>query len=79
MLFVGDLTYDAELLAAERVPGVGDRAGLHETTRRINQLATRFPGIPIRAAHDPAQEERTTCTLAPGRLRGACDPSPEGR
>jgi N-acyl homoserine lactone hydrolase len=54
MLFVGDLTYDAELLAAARVPGVGDTSGLHETTRRINQLASRFPGMPILAAHDPA-------------------------
>ncbi|MFF1876906.1 N-acyl homoserine lactonase family protein [Leifsonia sp. NPDC058230] len=54
MLFVGDVTYDADLLAADRVPGVGDRAGLHETTRRINQLATRYPGMPILAAHDPA-------------------------
>ncbi len=54
MLFVGDVTYDTELLAADRVPGVGDRAGLHETTRRINQLAARFPDLPILAAHDPA-------------------------
>ena len=54
MLFVGDVTYDAELLAADRVPGVGHRAGLHETTRRINQLAARFPEMPVLAAHDPA-------------------------
>lgn len=54
MLFVGDVTYDAQLLAADRVPGVGDAAGLHETTRRLNQLASRFPGMPILAAHDPA-------------------------
>jgi glyoxylase-like metal-dependent hydrolase (beta-lactamase superfamily II) len=54
MLFVGDVTYDRELLAADRVPGVGNRAGLHETTRRINQLAARFPDMPILAAHDPA-------------------------
>lgn len=54
MLFVGDLTYDAELLTADRVPGVGDRAGLHETTGRVNQLAARYPGMPILAAHDPA-------------------------
>jgi len=54
MLFVGDLTYDAELLAADRVPGVGDRARLHETTERVNQLVARFPGMPILAAHDPA-------------------------
>ena len=54
MLFVGDVTYDAELLAADRVPGVGHRPGLHETTRRMNQLAARFPDMPILAAHDPA-------------------------
>jgi N-acyl homoserine lactone hydrolase len=54
MLFVGDVTYDAQLLAADRVPGVGNAAGLHETTRRINQLALRFPDMPILAAHDPA-------------------------
>jgi glyoxylase-like metal-dependent hydrolase (beta-lactamase superfamily II) len=54
MLFVGDLTYDADLLAAGRVPGVGDRADLHETTARVNQLVSSFPGMSILAAHDPA-------------------------
>lgn len=54
LLFVGDLTYDVELLAADRVPGVGNRAGLHEATRKVNQLAARLPGMPILAAHDPA-------------------------
>jgi N-acyl homoserine lactone hydrolase len=54
MLFVGDVTYDADLLAADRIPGVGKPAGLHETTRRINQLASRYPDMPILAAHDPA-------------------------
>jgi len=54
MLFVGDLTYDAQLLAQDRVPGVGKRKVLHETTRRVRQLADRFPGMPILAAHDPA-------------------------
>lgn len=54
MLFVGDLTYDVDLLAADHVPGVGDRAGLHHTTRLVNQLAARMPGMPILAAHDPA-------------------------
>jgi N-acyl homoserine lactone hydrolase len=54
MLFVGDVTYDADLLAADRIPGVGKPSGLHETTRRINQLALRYPDMPILAAHDPA-------------------------
>lgn len=54
MLFVGDLTYDAGLLAADRVPGVGKSGQLHETTRQVNQFAARFPGMPVLAAHDPA-------------------------
>jgi N-acyl homoserine lactone hydrolase len=64
MLFVGDVTYDADLLAADRVPGVGDRAGLHETTRRINQLAAQFPELPILAAHDPAAAGRLESALS---------------
>ncbi|MFG3554273.1 N-acyl homoserine lactonase family protein [Micromonospora sp. NPDC047557] len=54
MLFVGDVTYDVRRLAADRIPGVGDAAGLHETTRRVNALAARYPSMPILAAHDPA-------------------------
>ncbi|QDZ16368.1 MBL fold metallo-hydrolase [Humibacter ginsenosidimutans] len=54
MLFVGDLTYDAKLLAADRVPGVGNRKELHLTTQNVNRLAARFPGMPVLAAHDPA-------------------------
>jgi glyoxylase-like metal-dependent hydrolase (beta-lactamase superfamily II) len=54
ILFVGDLSYDAELLAADRVPGVGDRAGLHESTARVNELIARLPGTVVLAAHDPA-------------------------
>ena len=54
MLLVGDLTYDAELLAADRVPGVGERRLLHETTQRVNELVSRNPGAVVLAAHDPA-------------------------
>jgi hypothetical protein len=64
MLFVGDVTYDVQLLAADRIPGVGKPAGLHETTRRINQLATRFPGMPILAAHDPAADRLLESALS---------------
>ncbi|WP_405429047.1 MBL fold metallo-hydrolase [Micromonospora sp. NBC_00617] len=54
MLLVGDVTYDVRRLAADRIPGVGDAAGLHETTRRVNALAARHPSMQILAAHDPA-------------------------
>ncbi|MCX5066126.1 MBL fold metallo-hydrolase [Micromonospora lupini] len=54
MLLVGDVTYDVRRLAADRVPGVGDAARLHEVTGRVNALAARYPSMPILAAHDPA-------------------------
>jgi glyoxylase-like metal-dependent hydrolase (beta-lactamase superfamily II) len=54
MLFVGDLTYDVNLLAAERVPGVGNRRELLETTRAVNALQDRYPDLVILAAHDPS-------------------------
>lgn len=54
MMFVGDVTYDVQLLAVDRVPGVGDTTELHDTTRQVNLLAARYPGMPILAAHDPA-------------------------
>ncbi|WP_327291878.1 MBL fold metallo-hydrolase [Streptomyces sp. NBC_01198] len=54
LLFVGDLTYDVNLLAQERIPGVGDTAGLHTSTRQVNEFATRNPGVAILAAHDAA-------------------------
>ena len=63
MLFVGDLTYDAALLAADRIPGVGRRTRLHETTRRVNRLTQHYPGMPILAAHDPAAASRLESAL----------------
>ena len=53
MLFVGDLTYDVHLLARERVPGVGNRRELLETTRAVNALHRTYPDLVILAAHDP--------------------------
>jgi glyoxylase-like metal-dependent hydrolase (beta-lactamase superfamily II) len=53
ILFVGDLTYDLEKLTAERVPGVGTRRGLLESTRAVNELHQTYPDLVILAAHDP--------------------------
>ena len=54
MLFVGDLTYDVDLLADERVPGVGNRAGLRASTQGVNEFHRRHPDLLILAAHDPS-------------------------
>jgi glyoxylase-like metal-dependent hydrolase (beta-lactamase superfamily II) len=54
ILFVGDLTYDLEKLTAGRVPGVGERRALLESTHEVNQLHRMYPDLVILAAHDPA-------------------------
>lgn len=54
MLFVGDLTYDLEKLTAGRVPGVGERRALLESTQAVKTLNDIYPDLVILAAHDPA-------------------------
>ena len=71
MMFVGDVTYDVRLLAADRVPGVGDAARLHDTTRQVNLLAARYPGMPLLAAHDPAAGSLLTTALGQHGTRPA--------
>lgn len=53
ILFVGDLTYDVDLLDDEGVPGIGNREQLLSSTRAINQFKKRYPDLVIAAAHDP--------------------------
>jgi N-acyl homoserine lactone hydrolase len=64
MLFVGDLTYDVQLLEAEKVPGVGNPRLLRESSRAVNALRERYPDLVVLAAHDPA---------AAGMLEAALD------
>jgi N-acyl homoserine lactone hydrolase len=54
MLFVGDLTYDVDLLAEEAVPGVGEPSRLRESSRAVNEYKRRHPDLVVLAAHDPA-------------------------
>jgi N-acyl homoserine lactone hydrolase len=54
LLMVGDLTYDAELLAAGHVPGVGNKAQMHRAVAGVNELRNRCPQLTVLAAHDPA-------------------------
>jgi N-acyl homoserine lactone hydrolase len=54
VLLVGDLTYDVRLMHDEHVPGVGNHKALVRTTRAVNELVKRNPGLVVLAAHDPA-------------------------
>jgi N-acyl homoserine lactone hydrolase len=63
MLFVGDLCYSTELLAAGRVPGVGSRRRLRESSRAVAELARRHPDLLVLPAHDPQAAARLTRAL----------------
>jgi glyoxylase-like metal-dependent hydrolase (beta-lactamase superfamily II) len=54
LLMVGDLTYDADLLAAGQIPGVGSRPALRRTVAQVNELRRAHPDLVVLAAHDPA-------------------------
>ena len=61
-MMVGDVTYDADLLEAGHVPGVGSRRRLRETTTMINTLRQQHPGLVILPAHDPGAASRLAQT-----------------
>ena len=67
LIMVGDLTYDAHLLEAGHVPGVGSHRRLREATALINAMRRRNPGLVILPAHDPG---------AAGRLAQATGQAP---
>ncbi|MGH3752510.1 MAG: MBL fold metallo-hydrolase [Pseudonocardiaceae bacterium] len=58
LLLVGDLIYDADLLAAGHVPGAGDKAQMRKAVADVNALRQRFPALTVLAAHDPAAADR---------------------
>jgi N-acyl homoserine lactone hydrolase len=65
LMMVGDLTYDAHLLEAGHVPGVGSRRRLREATAMVNMMRRRYPGLVILPAHDPGAAARLAqATLA---------------
>jgi N-acyl homoserine lactone hydrolase len=65
LLMVGDLTYDADLLAAGHVPGAGNKRAMHQAVAAVNTLRQRFPGLTVLAAHDPAAADRLATSLSP--------------
>jgi glyoxylase-like metal-dependent hydrolase (beta-lactamase superfamily II) len=57
-MLVGDLTYDAEFLQRGRLPGVGNRRRLAESTSKVLALAQQHPGLVVLPAHDPTSARR---------------------
>jgi len=58
LMMVCDVTYDAHLLEAGHVPGVGSRRHLQQATAMINAMRQRYPGLVILPAHDPGAARR---------------------
>jgi glyoxylase-like metal-dependent hydrolase (beta-lactamase superfamily II) len=58
LLLAGDLTYGADILRHGRLPGVGNRRRLAESSRQVLALAERQPGLVVLPAHDPAAAQR---------------------
>jgi N-acyl homoserine lactone hydrolase len=63
VMLVGDLTYDADLLAAGHVPGAGDKAQMRKAVASVNALRQRFPDLTVLAAHDPTAANRLATSL----------------
>jgi glyoxylase-like metal-dependent hydrolase (beta-lactamase superfamily II) len=53
LLLVGDLTYDADLLAAGKLPGVGSKKQMRRAVGQVNALRQAMPDLVVLAAHDP--------------------------
>jgi N-acyl homoserine lactone hydrolase len=58
LLMVGDLTYEAELLEAGRIPGVGEKTGLRAASALVRRLVEHYPRLVVLPAHDPGAAER---------------------
>ena len=53
VLFVGDLTYDLELLQRDQMPGIGDHATLKATYAKVRKLKEALPDLVVVPSHDP--------------------------
>ena len=58
LMMVGDVSYDAHVLEAGHVPGVGSRRHLREATAMVNEMRQRYPVLAILPAHDPGAADR---------------------
>ncbi|MEV4571281.1 N-acyl homoserine lactonase family protein [Nonomuraea sp. NPDC049419] len=71
LLMVGDLTYDADLLFAGELPGVGDKKQMRDAVAKVNALRQKMPDLAVLAAHDPAAADRLAAALATGAVAPA--------
>ncbi len=54
VLFVGDLTYELQLLMTDQVPGIGDGPTLKSSFAKVRGLKEALPDLVVIPSHDPA-------------------------
>jgi N-acyl homoserine lactone hydrolase len=69
LLMVGDLTYDARLLAAGQVPGAGDKDQMRAAIAMVNALRRLHPDLAVLAAHDPNAADILAAAQSPTATR----------
>jgi N-acyl homoserine lactone hydrolase len=74
LLMVGDLTYDADLLAGGKLPGVGDKRQMRDSVAKINALRDAMPDLAVLPAHDPGAAARLDAALRPRTARASNAP-----
>ena len=52
ILLIGDLTYSADLLFDNQLPGLGDKAALLESFAKVQAMKTHTPDLVVVASHD---------------------------
>lgn len=58
LLFIGDLTYNEDLLMQDRFPATGDKELLRESFAKVRALKERMPDLVILPAHDHSAAEK---------------------
>ena len=57
LLFVGDLTYEVEMLMKDLVPGTGDPTQLRSSFAKVRALKEQLPDLVVLPAHDAASTQ----------------------
>jgi glyoxylase-like metal-dependent hydrolase (beta-lactamase superfamily II) len=68
LLFVGDLTYELELLCNDQVPGVGNAEQLIASFAKVRELREVLRDLIVLPSHDPSASATLAAITAPDRL-----------
>ncbi len=65
ILLVGDLTYSAELLFDDQLPGLGDHDALLASFAKVQAMKARMPELVVIASHDTTAASKLEAARAP--------------